>query len=201
MPTIADRFSRITARWERLSTRERSLITGLVGVFALMLSGAFVYVVWSSLSEIDQHNAATRQALKDIAQNREAFLENRRRMAAQETRIGSQPVQLSSMIEQAATDADVKIDESNERTPTPRGKKFVEKGMDVKIRKVPLDKLAKFMRRIETGPHLVTVDRLLIRTRYNEHDQLDVELGVSTYEHAPEAPKKPGAGENKADKT
>jgi hypothetical protein len=68
----------------------------------------------------------------------------------------------------------------------------VEQTVDLQLRKVDLQQLAEFLKRVETGPNLVYVNRLQIRTRFNEHENLDVELSVAGLERAPEQPKRPG---------
>jgi hypothetical protein len=196
--TLTDKTAQIRAQWDRLSPRERRMLSTLLAVGAGLVVLLFGYFVWSGLSDIEDHNAAARQALKDIEQHRDEFIEARRRMTSQEVRVSRTPMQLSSLLESAATDAGFKIDEiSNERTPVPRGKKFIEKGIDVKIRRVDLLGLTKFLRKLETGPNLVIVDRLVVRTRYNEHDQLDVEVGVMTFEHAAQTSPKGAPGKAK----
>jgi hypothetical protein len=187
MTTVGDKIAQFRAQWDRLSPRERRMLTTMFGVIALFVVGLFGYFVWSGLGDIDDHNDAVRQALKDIEQHRDEFIEARRRMTSQEVRVSRTPMQLSTVLEAAAGESGIKIDESNDRTPAPRGKRFIEKGIDLKIRRADLQSLTKFLKKIETGPNLVVVDRLLIRSRYNEHEQLDVEVGVMTFEHAPQA--------------
>jgi hypothetical protein len=198
---LQERTSQARAQWDRMTPRERRLVSTLAGVLAAFFVLLAGYFVWSGLDDIDEHNALARQALKDIADHRDEFTEARRRLTSQEVRVSRTPVQLTSLIEGAATEANIKIDESTDRTPAPRGKKYIEKGVDVKIHHTDLQSLTKFLKKLETGPNLVVVDRLLVRTRYNEHDQLDVDLGVMTFEHAPEGTKKPSGGNEKADKT
>jgi len=200
MARLSDKIAQVRAQWDRYSVRERRLISSLIAVGVTMVTLLLSYFVWSGLTDIDDHNAAARQALKDIAEHREDFVDARRRINQQEVRVSRTPVQLSSLLDAAAKEAGIsQIDEQTERPPAPRGKKYVEKGIDLKIRRVDLLGLAKFLRRIETGPNLVLVDRLLVRTRYNEHNQLDVEIGVMTFERVPEAPRKADVG--KVDRT
>jgi hypothetical protein len=200
MARFSLKISQIRAQWDRLTTRERRMISTLAGVFLAFIAVLFGYFGWSGLADLEDHNESARKALRDIAEHREEFLDARRHMDQQEVRVSRTPVQLSTVLEAAAKECDLKLDETNDRQPAPRGKKYIEKGVDVKIHRVDLQSLAKFLHRIETGPTLVVVDRLLIRTRYNEHDQLQVEIGVLTWEHAPETPR-PAQGAGKADKS
>src|SRR5262245_32254022 len=105
MAGIREMTAQMRAQWDRLSARERRLISSLASVFALMLTLLLGYFVWSGLTDIEDHNAAARQALRDIAQHREEFLDARRRMTSQEVRVSRTPVQLSSLLDNAAREA------------------------------------------------------------------------------------------------
>src|SRR5947209_7450002 len=92
---LTDKIDQGRAQWDRLSIRERrmlSTLVGAVGAFIVLLVG---YFVWSGLSDIQDHNDLAREALKDIAQHRDEFVEASRRMASQEVRVSRTPVALS----------------------------------------------------------------------------------------------------------
>src|SRR5262249_41554294 len=165
MAKFTEKVSQMRAQWDRLSTRERRLVSTLAGVFGLFITLLLGYFVWVGLAGIQDHHEAARQALKDIAQHRDEFLEARRRMTSQEVRVSRTPVQLTSILDAASKEAGVNIDETNDRPPAPRGKKYIEKGVDVKIRKTDLQSLTKFLRRIESGPNLIVFDHIYVRTR------------------------------------
>ena len=104
--------------------------------------------------------------------------------------MGAGGVQLQGLLEAAAKEAGVEIAEQTERPANPLGKKYIERAVDLRLRKVQLEDLTKFLRKVETGPNLVVVTALNIRSRDDKHMDLEVEMAVSTYEHAP--PEKPG---------
>ena len=62
------------------------------------------------------------------------------------------------------------------------GKKFIERSVDLHLKPMTIDQLTKFMKAIETGKSLVVVTSLGVRTRDDKHQQLDVDMSVSTYE-------------------
>src|SRR5262245_15561300 len=98
---LTDKTAQIRAQWDRLSPRERRMLSTLLGVGAGIVVILFGYFVGSGLGDIEDHNAAARQALKDIEQHRDEFLEARRRMTSQEVRVSRTPMQLSSLLESA----------------------------------------------------------------------------------------------------
>lgn len=194
--TLSDRVNDLRGRWERLSDRERRLVGGLgLAVFAVAVLGVGLSIA-NGLGDLEDENADMRQALRDIDSQRDAYQHAKSKNAQLEVRIGHGQVQLQGYLEQAAKDAGVEIAETSERQPAAAGKKYTERAVDLRLRKVGIDQLAKFLRKIETGPNLVIVTALDVRTRDDKHEDLEVEMTVSTYEHASDT-----KGAKKKDKT
>lgn len=191
-------FSQFKAQWERRSLRERRLLSTLAVCVASCIVISIGWLIADGLQKIEEHNSDMRQALKDIAAHRDEFLRAR---LDKDDRLSKIPEldkgePLQGSLEAKAKDLDITIPEMNERPPQPRGKGFVEKSVDIKVRGLNLQQLAELMKKIEThSTAVVIVSRLYIRTRFNQHDQLDAEMTVSTFERgAPEKPKGPGKG-------
>jgi hypothetical protein len=187
---ISDRVSQIRAQWERLSLRERRLLTLLAGCLMALVVFSIGYLIADGLRSIETRNRDMRQALKDIANHREEFARNKADSDRWKLKIPEEGKgqALQGFLEGAAKELDITIPEMNERPPQPRGKQFVEKSVDIKLRGLNLQQLAEFMRKVETtSQYVVVVSRLYVRTRFNQHDQLDAEITVSTFERgAPE---------------
>ena len=181
----------LRARWERLTERERRMVAAMAVVFAVVIVGVVTFLINDGLSTLSEENDAMRTALADIETGRSAYLRARQKTSQLEVRIGRGGVQLQGYLEQAAKDAGIAIDETTELKPAPAGKAYVERSVELRLRKVGLEPLARFLRKIETGPNLVVVTGLDVRTRDDRHEEFEVEMTVSTYEHAP--PEKPGA--------
>jgi hypothetical protein len=186
------------AEWERLAPKSRRTLVILVGAFFGVCTLLGTWYVFSSISELEEDNAAIREALSAIAKNRDIYLEAKARSAAQEARIGIDPPQLTGDIEAAAHEEQIEIAESSERPTTPAGRRYVEHDVDIKIREVGLQALTRFMRRLETAPRLVFFTRLSIKRRFSDADKLDVEATATAFErvHEEKAKKKPGAGDS-----
>lgn len=187
---LADRLNELRGRWERLSDRERILVSGLGVAAAAVVIAGLALAISGGISDLEDENADMRQALKDIDAHRDAYQIAKAKTAQLEVRMGAGGVQLQGFLEAAAKEAGVEIAEQTERPAQAIGKKYVERAVDLRLRKVPLEELTKFLRRVETGPNLVVVTSLNIRSRDDKHLDLEVEMSVSTYEHAP--PEKPG---------
>lgn len=190
MNSLLARIKNLGDTFERMSQRERTMAALLGAAFTACVFLIGGYLIYSRLSDLEERNDAMRQALRDIERKRGAYLQAKAKISQLEARIGTVPLQLSGFLEQAAKDTGIDIRETNPKPPEPVGKKYVQQSMDVRLSKVQLEALTKFMRRLEQNPgNLVLVTGLFIRARDDKHVDFDVDLTVSTYEHAPKKPK------------
>jgi hypothetical protein len=187
------RLQKLRDRWERLSTRERTMVGALGVTFVVMVTLIVGFFITDGLATFEERNADMRQALRDLDTKRDGYLKAKSKVQQLEARIGHNPIQLGGYLEQAAKEAGFEIPESSERQPVPAGKHWTERAVDVHLRQVKLDALTKFLKKVETGPNLVVITALNIKTRDDKHQDLDVEMTVSTYERASEKKEKPGA--------
>jgi type II secretory pathway component PulM len=188
---IQSRLQALRDRYERLSQRERTMVGALGVTFILMITLIGGFFITDGLASLEERNSDARQALKDIESQRDNYLRARAKVNQLESKLGQQPIQLGGFLEQAAKDSGIQIPESNESS-APIGKQYTERAIDLRLTKVPLDALAQFLKRIESGPNLVVVKALQIRTRDDKHQELDVDMTVCTYEKSKAAPPKKG---------
>ena len=193
--TFNDRMQALRDKWERLSQRERTMVGAMGVTFVIMVTLIVGFLITDGLSSMEERNADMRQALRDLDTQRDHYLLMKSKVAQMATRLGSQPVQLQGYLESAAKDAGVEISDSSDLPSTSAGKKFIEHTVDLHLRPATLDQVTKFMKAIETGRSLVVVTGVEIRTRDDKHEQLEVEMWVSTYE------RDTGKGGAKKDKT
>lgn len=189
--------SGLRARWDQLSERERVMLAALCGAFVLVAIVIGALLVSSHIDDLESDNAAMRQALRDIDSERDTYLQARGKAAQLEARLGSGGVQLEGLLEDAAKKTGVEIAETNERPAAQVGadKRYTQRDVDLRIRQVTLDRLAKFLRVIETGPNLVLTTGLTARVRDDKHEDLEVELTVSTWEKSTKPANKKGGKE------
>jgi len=182
--TFNDRMQALRDKWERLSQRERTMVGAMGVTFVIMVTLIVGFLITDGLSTMEEHNADMRQALRDLDTQRDSYIRMRAKTAQMETRLGATPVQLQSYVENAAKEAGVEISDSTDRPASAAGKKFIERSVDLHLKPVTLDQVTRFMKAIETGRSLVVVKELTVRTRDDKHEQLDVDMTVSTYERA-----------------
>jgi hypothetical protein len=180
------------AEWNRMSARERRLISILGGAFvgcAVLLVG---YLVFDSMQSMAQENRDMRDAIDAIAKHSDEYRDGKARAAAQALRIGTEPPQLAADLEAAAKEAGIQIPETADRPDATAGKNYVEHSLDVKLRKVDLKSLATFLGKVETGRSLVLITRLQIRRSFGgDGTSVDVDLTATTYERLKPDSKKP----------
>jgi hypothetical protein len=182
--------------WERRAPRERRTLLIFVGATLGVLGVLVTYLVFSGVADLEEGNAAIRDALKAIASNRDVYLESKSRSDQQAARIGNEPPQLTGDIEAAAKEEKIEIAESTEQKPTPAGRRYLQHDLDIKIRDVDLQSLTKFMRRVETGPRLIFFTRLSLKRSFSDTTKLSVEATATAFERVKEekGKKKPGEG-------
>src|SRR5262249_38718309 len=123
---LRERMEQLRDWFERLSQRERTMVSALGIAFAVMVVLIVGFFITDGLSTLEERNSDMRQALKDIESQRDNYNRARAKGRELDHRIGSQPVALQGYLEQAAKDTGVEIPESNERAPQPAGKAYVE---------------------------------------------------------------------------
>jgi hypothetical protein len=200
-PTLQERLrGRLGEVWESLPARQRSLVAGTsVGLFFLVIL-VLGYTAYDRIDTLESDNDAMQRALRDIDKGRGAFVAAKARERALEARVGQNPLQLSGFVEQLGKEVGIEIRETNPRSAEAIGKKYIQQSVDLRIGKVGLEPLLRFMRRIETyQQNLVLVTELSIRARDDKHQDFEVDMTVSTYEFAPKAPKKPAKSEGDKD--
>jgi hypothetical protein len=190
---LARPFRYFSAEWDRMPVRERRWITALAIAVVVVATSLTIYLIFSSISDLEEGNADVREALGAIAKHRDDYLEAKARAQAQEARLGGDPPQLVADIEAAAREETVAIAESNERPPVAAGKRWTEHDVDLKIRGVDLQALTNFLKRVETGPRPIFVTHLSLKRRFSEADKLDAELTAIAFERIKE-PAGSGAG-------
>jgi len=168
----------------QMNARERKLVSvlGVVGAIVLLLSVPFGLeaIIHSQRSDNDE----LRQALADVQDARVRVRERQAKKDAIAQRYARKAPSLAGYLEQTARQQKLEVTESTPLPDVPHGKRYVEHGTNIHLKKTGMLNLAKFVEAIEKSGFPLAVTRLNIRKRSGESDSYDVEFGVSSYDRA-----------------
>jgi hypothetical protein len=181
----------------QMNARERRLVgvIGFVAAVLLVLAVPFGLeaIVRSDMSENDE----LRQALADVQDARGRVRERQAKKDAIAQRYAKKAPSLAGYLEQEARQQKLEVTDSTPLPDVPHGKRYVEHGTDIHLRKTGMLPLARFLESIEKSSNPVAVTRLNIRKRSGENDSYDVEIGVSSYDRSELPPPPSPAGSTK----
>jgi general secretion pathway protein M len=181
----------------QMNERERKLVSilGFVGAIVLLFSVPFGLeaIIHSKRSDTDE----LRQALSDVQDQRVPIREHQAKKDAIAQRYARKAPALAGYLEQAARQQKLEVTESTPLPDVPHGKRYVEHGTNIHLKKTGMLPLARFIESIEKSGYPVAVTRLNIRKRSGENDSYDVEFGVSSYDRTEVAPETAAAGSAK----
>jgi hypothetical protein len=165
-------------------------------VVVLAIAAPITIAVWlgfaisDGLSDMEQRNDRTRQAL-DVLADMRARGQTKAPVDDTVATMGSEPQDLDSYITNAAKKAKFELNGSiSKRSPLTRGG-FVTSTASTRVDKITIEQLKDFLTALETDSKVVAVTHIDITTR--DKDSLTVDLDVSAYSKEPPA-KQEGSG-------
>ncbi len=181
----------------QMNARERRLVAvlGLVGGIVLLLAIPFGLEAWVRSESADTQEL--RQALSDVQEARGVVRERQAKRDSITARYARKAPELAGFLETAARAVKVEVTDSTPLPDVPHGKRYVEHGTNVRLKKTGMLALSRFLESIERSGYPVVVSKLDIRKRSGEADSYDVDLGVTSYDRvAPAASAAPaGSGQ------
>ncbi|MEZ4467513.1 MAG: type II secretion system protein GspM [bacterium] len=190
------RIGRLFETFDRLSTREKMLVGGLVS--ALLITAAVVIwlVIGRQISNLEERNKGLRETLAQVNEQKTDYLSRKRRLDAYQRRLEENDVKLVRLMESQATKLGITIEDfkENKRFITEKHKKLkktqgrtkvkdlLEESQTVTIRRVSLEQLTRFLAALESRQEPIKVTQLKIDTLSSDRQVLrQVQLTVSTY--------------------
>jgi general secretion pathway protein M len=166
----------------QMNARERRLLSilGLVGAVVLLL--AVPFGLEALVRSAGSNNEDLRQALADVQDARGLVRERQAKKDAIAARYARKAPALAGFLEQTARQQKLEVTDSTPLPDVPHGKRYVEHGTNIHLKKTGMLALARFLEALEKSGYPVAVNRLGIRKRSGENDSYDVEVGVSSYD-------------------
>jgi general secretion pathway protein M len=178
MAAVTDR---LRERWERITPRERRLVT-LLGVTAVVLVLFWVWMtIAGGLDDIEARNDKKREALKSLARFRADKAAGAGETAAPKVDIPDAPIDLESYLERIGKEVGVEIPGYNGLPEAPKGD-YQQVSTKIDVRGVDIVQLKDLLYKIESGGGgAVVVDELRIKREFREEGKLEATIVVSTY--------------------
>jgi general secretion pathway protein M len=176
----------------QISARERRVVAVLGFVVGLVVLLAVPFGL-EAIVRIDAgQNDELRQALSDVQDARGRVRERQAKKDAITARYARKAPALAGYLEQTAHSQKLEVPDSTPLPDVPHGKRYVEHGTNIHLKKTGMLALSRFLESIEKSGFPVVVSRLNIRKRNGEADSYDVEVGVASYDRS-EPPAAPAA--------
>jgi general secretion pathway protein M len=177
-----EQLARLREWFERLAPREKRLM-GILGIaFAGFLVFLVPLAVTLTLSSRRSANTSLRDVIFTIKNSRDEIQKRQEKRDAILARYANKAPPLAGLLEKAAKDNGVGIQETRDMPEVPHGKKYTERGTVVRLKKSGMLQLAKTLEQIEQQRMPLAISKLNIRRRGGERDSYDVEVAVSAYD-------------------
>jgi general secretion pathway protein M len=165
-----------------INERERRvlLILGFVG--ACLLPLAIPFGIEAIVRSAQGDNDDLRQALADVQDARGKMRQRQAEKDALTVRYGKTTPALAGYLEQMAHQQKLEVTDSTPLPDIPHGKRYLEHGTNVHLKKTGMLALSLFLESLEKSGYPIAVTKLDVRKRSGEPDSYDVEVGVASYE-------------------
>lgn len=168
----------------QINPRERLalIVGGLVVLVTLVVLGV-ILPYRAALDRLDTRIASRQQQAQEILELRQEYLLLQRQLAEAETRAAkSRDFSLFSFIETAAGQVAGKENLVYMRPQAGASQDGIrEEAVEVKLEKVKLDQLVRFLYAVESTDAPLQVKSLRVRTRFDDRSQLDAVMTISMY--------------------
>jgi hypothetical protein len=203
MPSLGlkERFAAMGDSFANMSPRERWMVTGMAAGIGLLALSLLWYLISDGLDRREERNRRMNHAMTLLSRHEGELRDARLAEARADARIDKPAPALQGHLHKIAEDVGIEVKEWKPgKKPKPLGKtkRYQERYIRLRMYRVELDPLTKFLDKIESGRHLIMISKLEIQTRPRQHELLDVDMVVSTYEKTKKTAKK---GKAKGKKT
>lgn len=187
---------RIGGFLDRLSTREKLMVGGLLAALVATVVVVIWLIIGGQIDELETENENLADTLAQVETQKDTYLANKRRIDAYQARLDGNDVKLVRLMENQAQTLGITIENFKEskrfltdkhkrtkRTPKKTSvRDLVEESQTVTIRRVSLDQLTRFMSALEGRSEPIRVTQLNIQTLTSDRQVLrQVKMTVSTY--------------------
>jgi hypothetical protein len=168
---------RATEAWSRLSDRDRKLGTGLgIGV-SVVLTVLVVYLATGHVAKLKSDITVRAKQLEDVREMRTDFRASKDKLDAINQKLKANSLPPKSFLEEKARETRVEIQSMEDRAAPPNDL-FKAQIVEVKIKKVTLANVARFLHKIESSGAGMSVKSLELVPNHQDPKYLDGKLHV-----------------------
>lgn len=175
--------------YENLNEREKKLVVVLGGVLLLIVVVLPLYLLTSSISDMEERNREIATTLREIDRARPSLRERELERKAAEERYRTPAPPLGSFIEAKAGEQGLTVREVNDQPEKDLGD-YKRRHTRVTLPNVGIKEVVNMMAAIENGPYPVAIERIQV-----EHfgERYNLQLGVVAYDKKGVSNKKGGS--------
>lgn len=169
----------------KLSGRERIIVFGGAAIVAAAAVWAFALEpIRSNIDQLDRSLAYENGRHAEIGKLAREYTDLSRKIASHESGLrGKKSGSLLSYLETQAQRLNVKHNIVQMKPMSGQStKNYKENVVEIKMEKVSLDVLLRYLAQVEGSPDLVRVKSLQMRTRFDNPNQVDAKLRVASYD-------------------
>lgn len=166
--------------WDKLSDRERRLLSIMGLLAALLLVFVSVWASSSAVADVEEERDQIRKVLSEIARSSDLLAKRSAERMALEARLKNKPPPLAAFLETKAKEEGLEVRQVVEQ-PEKEISGYRRQNVRVHFTGVSLRPVMRFLSNIESEPMPLAVERLLIE-HYQQGDLYKVEIGVVGFE-------------------
>jgi len=174
--------------WEKLSDRERRMLSIMGSVAALLLVFVAVWTSSSAVASVEEERDEIRKVLTDISRSGEVLAKRDAERLAVEARFKNSPPPLAAFLESKAKAETLEVRQVVEQ-PAKEVNGYRRQNVRLHFTGVSLRPVMRFLASIEEEQMPIAVERVSIE-HYTPGDTYKVEVGVIAFEGKGPAPSK-----------
>lgn len=168
---------RATEAWSRLSERDRKLGTGLAIGVTVVVSVLALYLATGHVQKLRTDIALRAKQLEDVRDMRTDFRASKDRLDAINAKLRASSLPPKSFLEEKARETRVEIQSMEDRAAPPNDL-FKAQIVEVKVKKVTLANVARFLHKIESSGAGMSVQSLELVPNHQDGKYLDGKVHV-----------------------
>lgn len=168
---------RANEAWSRMSERDRKLAAGLAAGFALVIAVTTVYLATGHVQKLRSDIALRAKQLEEVRELRADFRASKERLDSINAKLRVNSAPPKSFLEEKARETRVEIQAMEDRAAPPNDL-FKAQVVEVKIRKVTLANLTRFLHKIESSGAGMSVRSLEVVPHFQDNKYLDAKVHV-----------------------